>query len=72
MRALVLDRPGSFRVADVPDPAPRPTEVVVKVDCCGICGTDLHILAGEFPAEAVPAHPRPRVRRARRGPRQPT
>ena len=57
MRALVLDRPGSFRVAEVPDPTPRPTEVVVKVDCCGICGTDLHILAGEFPPAPYPIVP---------------
>jgi 2-desacetyl-2-hydroxyethyl bacteriochlorophyllide A dehydrogenase len=57
MRALVLDRPGTFRVADVPEPTPRPTEVVVKVDCCGICGTDLHILAGEFPPTPYPIVP---------------
>jgi 2-desacetyl-2-hydroxyethyl bacteriochlorophyllide A dehydrogenase len=57
MRALVLDRPGSFRVAYVPDPAPRPAEIVVKVDCCGICGTDMHILAGEFPPTPYPITP---------------
>ncbi len=57
MRAIVLDHPGTFRVAEVPDPAPRPTEVVVKVDCCGICGTDLHILAGEFPPTPYPITP---------------
>ena len=28
-----------------PRPA-RPDEVVIRVDACGICGTDLHILAG--------------------------
>ena len=57
MRALVLDRPGSFRVADLPDPTPRAGEVVVRVDCCGICGTDLHILAGEFPPTPYPITP---------------
>jgi 2-desacetyl-2-hydroxyethyl bacteriochlorophyllide A dehydrogenase len=57
MRALVLDQPGSFRVADVPDPAPGPGEVVVKVEYCGICGTDLHILAGEFPPTPYPITP---------------
>ena len=57
MRALVLDHPGSFRVADVPDPTPQPTQIVVRVECCGICGTDLHILAGEFPPTPYPITP---------------
>lgn len=57
MRAIVLDQPGSFRVASVPDPAPGPGEVVVKVEYCGICGTDLHILAGEFPPTPYPITP---------------
>lgn len=49
MRAIVLDRPGSFRVAQVPDPVPGMGQVIVRVDACGICGTDIHILDGEFP-----------------------
>jgi 2-desacetyl-2-hydroxyethyl bacteriochlorophyllide A dehydrogenase len=57
MRAIVLDRPGSFRVADVPDPVPGPGQVVVKVECCGICGTDLHIMDGEFPPTPYPITP---------------
>jgi len=57
MKAIVIDRPGTFRVASVPDPAPRATEIVVKVECCGICGTDLHILAGEFPPTPYPIIP---------------
>ena len=57
MRALVLDHPGSFRVADMPDPTPKATQIVVRVECCGICGTDLHILAGEFPPTPYPIIP---------------
>ena len=57
MRALVLDHPGSFRVAEVPDPTPRATDIVVRVEACGICGTDLHILAGEFPPTPYPITP---------------
>lgn len=57
MRAIVVDRPGSFRVAEVPDPAPRPGEVIIEVSYCGICGTDLHILAGEFPPTPYPIIP---------------
>ena len=57
MRAIVLDRPGSFRVAEVPDPTPGPGQIVVKVDACGICGTDLHIMDGEFPPTPYPITP---------------
>ena len=57
MRAIVLDKPGSFRVAQVPDPVPGPGQIVVRVDACGICGTDLHIMDGEFPPTPYPITP---------------
>jgi len=57
MRAIVLDHPGRFRIADVPEPVPGPGQVLVRVDCCGICGTDLHILDGEFPPTPYPITP---------------
>ncbi|MHB8293174.1 MAG: alcohol dehydrogenase catalytic domain-containing protein [Acidimicrobiales bacterium] len=57
MRAVVIDRPGSVEVADVPDPQPAPDEVVVAVKACGICGTDIHIMDGEFEATGYPITP---------------
>jgi 2-desacetyl-2-hydroxyethyl bacteriochlorophyllide A dehydrogenase len=57
MRAIVLDRPGEFRVAEVPDPAPRAGQIVVKVEACGVCGTDIHIMDGEFPPTPYPITP---------------
>nr|WP_202425552.1 zinc-dependent alcohol dehydrogenase family protein [Streptomyces sp. HUCO-GS316] len=42
----------------VNDPAPGPREVVVAVAACGLCGTDLHIMQGEFAPELpiIPGH----------------
>ncbi|MFP5282936.1 MAG: zinc-dependent alcohol dehydrogenase family protein [Actinomycetes bacterium] len=48
MRAVVYDRPGSFAVRTVPVPEPGPGEVRLRVLVAGVCGTDLHLHAGEF------------------------
>ncbi len=57
MRAVIIERPGEMRVDDVPAPEAGPGEVVVKVGACGICGTDIHILDGEFPPTTYPIIP---------------
>ena len=46
MRAAVLVDVGRIEVRDVPVQAPAPHEVVVRVEAVGLCGTDLHIVAG--------------------------
>ncbi len=56
MKAAIITAPGEVEVTTVPDPAPGPREVVVGVAGCGICGTDLHILEGEF-APTLPVVP---------------
>lgn len=56
MKAAVISSPGVVEVATVDDPAPGPREVVVEVAACGLCGTDLHILEGEF-APSLPVIP---------------
>ena len=56
MRAAVISSPGVVEVSAVADPAPGPREVVVAVSACGLCGTDLHILEGEF-APSLPVVP---------------
>ncbi|MFK4267256.1 zinc-dependent alcohol dehydrogenase family protein [Streptomyces milbemycinicus] len=56
MRAAVIEAPGKVTVATVPDPTPGPRDVVVDVAACGLCGTDLHILQGEF-APTLPIVP---------------
>jgi 2-desacetyl-2-hydroxyethyl bacteriochlorophyllide A dehydrogenase len=56
VRAVVIPEKEVVEVTTVDDPAPGPREVVVEVAGCGICGTDLHILQGEF-APSLPLVP---------------
>ncbi len=51
MKALVKYAAGAGNVGvrDVPVPEPGPDELLIRVKYCGICGTDLHIEADEFP-----------------------
>jgi threonine dehydrogenase-like Zn-dependent dehydrogenase len=46
MQALVYHGPNDLRVEDRPTPEPGPGEAVLRVGACGICGTDLRIVAG--------------------------
>ncbi len=56
MRAAVVKSIGEVSVETVEDPTPGHGEVVVQVAACGLCGTDLHILQGEF-APTLPVIP---------------
>ncbi|HEV2449850.1 MAG TPA: zinc-binding alcohol dehydrogenase family protein [Thermoplasmata archaeon] len=64
MHAMYLAKPASaesnpLRPAEVPTPAPGPGELLVRVDFCGVCRTDLHIVEGELPPlreRVIPGH----------------
>jgi len=51
MKALVKTASGhgNVSVREVARPAPQADEILIRVKYCGICGTDLHIFADEFP-----------------------
>ncbi len=51
MKALVKYAPGmgNVEIRDVPVRDPEEDEILIKIKYCGICGTDLHIYADEFP-----------------------
>jgi L-iditol 2-dehydrogenase len=58
MRALVLRAPRQFAVEDVPVPGPLETdEVLCRVETTFICGTDPHIINGDFPGFWPPSFP---------------
>jgi len=48
MKAIVYEKPIEWRYTDVPDPTPGPGQVRLKVVASGVCGTDVHLHAGEF------------------------
>jgi 2-desacetyl-2-hydroxyethyl bacteriochlorophyllide A dehydrogenase len=56
MRAAVIKESHEVEMMTVEDPVPGRRDVVVEVAACGICGTDLHILEGEF-APSLPIIP---------------
>jgi propanol-preferring alcohol dehydrogenase len=55
MRAAVVhsfDQP--LRVDDVPKPDPGPGQVIVKIETCGLCHTDIHAAHGDWPIKPSP------------------
>ncbi len=58
MRAMVLERAGDPLVlCNLPRPEPGPGEVLVRIEACGVCRTDLHIADGELADPALPLVP---------------
>lgn len=58
MRAMILEKPGMpLKAVELPDPAPRGGEVLVRVSACGVCRTDLHVVDGELPDPKLPIIP---------------
>jgi propanol-preferring alcohol dehydrogenase len=58
MQAIVLTEPGQpLELRDLPVPTPGPDEVLIRVEACAVCRTDLHIVDGELPAPRLPLIP---------------
>ena len=57
MKAAALVAPQRFAVRDVPVPEIGPQDVLIRIACCGICGTDVHIFNGHYAADRLPLVP---------------
>lgn len=51
MKAAVFVKPGCIQLQDVPIPQIGPSDALIRVTTTTICGTDVHILKGEYPVE---------------------
>jgi propanol-preferring alcohol dehydrogenase len=64
MKAAVLASPqdvstNPLRIRDVARPEPKPGHLLLRVQACGVCRTDLHIVEGELPVRregVIPGH----------------
>src|SRR5690348_14043212 len=55
MKAAVVRTFGEqLTIEDVPIPTPGPGEVLVKIVATGVCHTDLHAAAGDWPVRPAP------------------
>jgi 2-desacetyl-2-hydroxyethyl bacteriochlorophyllide A dehydrogenase len=50
MKAAVLEAPGQLKVKEVPNPQAGNQELIVKVETCGVCGTDVNLYTGKYSA----------------------
>lgn len=57
MKAVVIEEPNEVVVKEVPDPTPGEGQAIIKVAACGICGTDIHVIRGEFEPTRYPIIP---------------
>ena len=62
MQAMVLNstapiEESPLRLQEVSIPVPGPGEILVRVHCCAICRTDLHVIEGDLPEHRRPIVP---------------
>ena len=58
MRAMLLERPGTpLRLTQLPVPHPAEGQILLAVQACGVCRTDLHLVDGELPDPVLPMVP---------------
>lgn len=56
MRAAIATGPGRLEITDLPEPMPAADEILLEVHSVGLCGSDVHMLAGERADTGFPLH----------------
>ncbi|VEA72952.1 5-exo-alcohol dehydrogenase [Serratia rubidaea] len=53
MKAAAFIEKGRIELVDKPIPTPGPNDALLKITTTTICGTDIHILKGEYPVSRM-------------------
>lgn len=58
MKVIQINKPNVVQLTEIDKPKIRRDEILIKVMACGICGTDIHILRGEYIGDypVIPGH----------------
>ena len=48
VKAAILEDVGKLKVVDYPEPEVEPNGILLKMELCGVCGTDMHLYAGNM------------------------
>jgi len=51
VKAVQLERLDVARLVDVDEPEPGRGDLIVRVSAAGMCGSDRHLVSGDYPAE---------------------
>jgi propanol-preferring alcohol dehydrogenase len=57
LRGIAPVESAPLELLDLPTPEPGPGEVRIRVHCCAICRTDLHVIEGDLPPQKLPLIP---------------
>lgn len=58
MRAMVLkNQRKPLQSVDLPDPSPEANQLLIRVNACGVCRTDLHVVDGDLTEPTLPLIP---------------
>ena len=58
MKAMILEKAGTpLILRDISRPKPHVAQVLIKIEACGVCRTDLHIVDGELTEPKLPLIP---------------
>jgi len=58
VKAAILEDIEKIRILDYPEPEVRDNGILLRMEMCGVCGTDMHLYKGnmKIPLPVIPGH----------------